>query len=194
MTFRTGCEDEGDPTACYSLGEWYAVMTGDYQKASELYRTSCDGGHANACFSLGLLYLKGLGGLERSREKALALWDKACGFRHDRACHMASEMLHYGLGVEKNEDRAREMRRKACDRNHAPSCHALGVYYLTSDSEENSKAVEPLERACQMGHGPSCHNLAVLYRRGDGVRQSDELFEKFARLAMRFGDSDTGAV
>ena len=33
IQFQTGCEDERDPTACYSLGEWYAVTTQNYDKA-----------------------------------------------------------------------------------------------------------------------------------------------------------------
>ena len=33
IQFQTGCEDERDPTACYSLGEWYAVTSQNYDKA-----------------------------------------------------------------------------------------------------------------------------------------------------------------
>lgn len=131
------------------------------------------------------LTVKGLGNLERSREKAATYWKKACDVQHDRACHMVSEMYHYGVGVPKNLSLAQQIRKSTCDRGHADSCHALGVSYLTSTGKarDASKALEPLSRACERGHGGACHNLAVMYRKGDGVKQSDTLFEKFARLA-----------
>ena len=98
---------------------------------------------------------------------------------------MVSEMYHYGVGVPKNLSLAQQIRKSTCDRGHADSCHALGVSYLTSTGKarDASKALEPLSRACERGHGGACHNLAVMYRKGDGVEQSDTLFEKFARLA-----------
>ena len=129
--------------------------------------------------------VKGMGSLERSRAKAATFWEKACNVKHDRACHMISEMYHYGVGVEKNQSLAERIRKTSCDRGHADCCHALGVAYLTSTGKDrdSSKALEPLSRACERGHGGACHNLAVMYRKGDGVKKSDTLFEKFARLA-----------
>ena len=172
------------------------------------YEYACENGHGNACFSLGVLYrtslslislshlstpfrrhlsktVKGMGSLERSRAKAARFWEKACDVKHDRACHMISEMYHYGVGVEKNQSLAERIRKTSCDRGHADCCHALGVAYLTSTGKDrdSSKALEPLSRACERGHGGACHNLAVMYRKGDGVKKSDTLFEKFARLA-----------
>ena len=66
--------DPGNPTSCYSLGEWYAVTSQNYDKARYVdvltffftrqtnrgfrgyYEFACDNGHGNACFSLGVLY------------------------------------------------------------------------------------------------------------------------------------------
>lgn len=139
----------------------------------------------NAVRSTPSKTVKGMGSLERSRAKAARFWEKACDVKHDRACHMISEMYHYGVGVEKNQSLAERMRKTSCDRGHADCCHALGVAYLTSTGKDRdaSKALEPLSRACERGHGGACHNLAVMYRKGDGVKKSDTLFEKFARLA-----------
>ena len=104
--------------------------------------------------------------MERSRTEAAKYWEKACDVKHDRACHMLSEMYHYGVGVTKDLKRAKQIRISSCDRGHAESCHALGVAYLTGSDETSSrdpsKALEPLSRACERGHGGACHNVGSL--------------------------------
>eukprot|EP00939_MAST-03C_sp_MAST-3C-sp1_P001109 g1109.t1 len=192
IVFRSGCEDEGDPTACYSLGEWYAVVKKDYAKAASLYADSCNRGqHANACFSLGLLYLKGLGGLRKSKKTTVGLWKKACALKHDRACHMSAEMLAAGRGgVQRDLAAARVMREAACARGDPESCHALGVSRLLGKSDSRKRdpkgAIRAFREACDRGFGPSCHNIAVMYRKGDGVERSDVLFQQYAKLAEQF--------
>ena len=104
--------------------------------------------------------------MERSRAEAAKYWDKACDVKHDRACHMISEMYHYGVGIPKDMVRAKKIRMASCDRGHADSCHALGVAYLTGtnggESRDPSKALEPLSRACERGHDGACHNVGSL--------------------------------
>lgn len=56
MEFREACE-EGDPTGCHSLGEWFSVVSRDYDKAAELYRENCEKRqHGASCFNLGVLH------------------------------------------------------------------------------------------------------------------------------------------
>ena len=52
--FRVAC-DEGDPTACNSLGEWWSALRGDYNKSLAVFRANCDmHKHANSCFNAAL--------------------------------------------------------------------------------------------------------------------------------------------
>jgi hypothetical protein len=52
--FRIAC-DEGDATACNSLGEWWSALRGDYTKSLAVFRANCDlNKHANSCFNAAL--------------------------------------------------------------------------------------------------------------------------------------------
>ena len=54
--FKAGCDD-GDATACYSLGEYYAVVDEDKTKAAAIFSENCKTRkHGSSCFSLGRLY------------------------------------------------------------------------------------------------------------------------------------------
>jgi len=52
--FASLCE-EGNVSACNSLGEWYAMMRSDFGRAAGLYTTAClRDGYPNACYNLGI--------------------------------------------------------------------------------------------------------------------------------------------
>lgn len=54
--FSDGCRG-GDPTACFSLGEFYALVRKDFTTAARLYETNCDERrHKSSCNNLGHLY------------------------------------------------------------------------------------------------------------------------------------------
>jgi hypothetical protein len=53
--FRINC-DGGDPGACNSLGEWWAMMRHDFQAALGLYRGAClERQYPQACLNMGTL-------------------------------------------------------------------------------------------------------------------------------------------
>ncbi|WP_035142589.1 tetratricopeptide repeat protein, partial [Campylobacter concisus] len=54
-----------------------AYDKGDYQKAAQLYQKACDGGEAEGCLGLGVLYKDGQG-VKQNYQKAAQLSQKAC--------------------------------------------------------------------------------------------------------------------
>lgn len=54
--FSMACENENSPTACHSLGEWWAVVKQDFEKAASVYHENChQRNHPSSCLNLGLL-------------------------------------------------------------------------------------------------------------------------------------------
>ena len=49
----------------------------------------CDRGTAEACFRLGTMHGKNLGGLHNNLEEVLPLYDKACASHVDSLCELA---------------------------------------------------------------------------------------------------------
>ena len=62
-----------------------AYKKGDYQKAAELYQKACDGGSADGCSNLGVLYAKGRGA-NQDYQKAAELYQKACDLGDRLGC------------------------------------------------------------------------------------------------------------
>jgi TPR repeat protein len=59
--FKLGC-DEGQVSACNSLGEWWAIMRQDFEAAARLYTPAClESRHPQACLNLGQILGEGEG-------------------------------------------------------------------------------------------------------------------------------------
>lgn len=53
VEFRLACED-GEPTGCHSLGEWFGVVKGDFATAVKLYTENClERKHGPSCYNMG---------------------------------------------------------------------------------------------------------------------------------------------
>lgn len=53
VEFRLACDDS-DATGCHSLGEWWAVIKEDFEKAADIYRVNClERKHGPSCYNLG---------------------------------------------------------------------------------------------------------------------------------------------
>jgi TPR repeat protein len=57
----------------------------DERRAAALWEKACTGGHAEACFNLGVLYKQGLG-VAKDESRAAIRFDKACQAGISEAC------------------------------------------------------------------------------------------------------------
>lgn len=55
-------------------------------QATVVFREACGYGDAGACSGLGIIYERGLGGVERDASKAASLYRRACDRGNGRAC------------------------------------------------------------------------------------------------------------
>ena len=103
------CES-GDALACYELAK---LNSEKYEniKAAIFFEKSCEGGYAPACTKLAEKYLYGVG-VVGSRDKAVALYDKACeegdGEEYQRYCDSETGQCQHhtrAFGGRKNFDK-----------------------------------------------------------------------------------------
>lgn len=58
VEFEVACNN-GDATGCNSLGEWFGVLNGEFEKAADIFRPNCyERSNGNSCFHYGLLHGK----------------------------------------------------------------------------------------------------------------------------------------
>lgn len=163
-----------------SIGE---SVKQDKLKAAELFKKSCDGGEAEGCHSLGLVYSKGEG-IKQDKLKAAELFKKACDGENPGGCFNLGVMYDKGEKVKQDKLKAVELYKKACDGGDAKGCNNLGLMYDNGEGikQNKFKAVELYKKACEGEDTRGCFNLGIMYSIGEGVRQdkksAKELFGK----------------
>ncbi|MEY8781279.1 T9SS type A sorting domain-containing protein [Allomuricauda sp. XS_ASV26] len=96
----------GDAAATCLLGILYKDGIGaplSFDKAREQFRAAHEMGNVKASYSLGYLYLKGLGNIPQDYGKALEWFTKS---NHPMAKHWLAKMYYFGYGVPKDRARA----------------------------------------------------------------------------------------
>ncbi|EWM21891.1 hcp beta-lactamase-like protein [Nannochloropsis gaditana] len=205
LAFEMDCDKgKGDAWACHSVGEFLAVVKGDYNKAAKVYTDNCAKySHPPSCFNLGRLYLGGRG-VPQSDTRSLKCFDTSCKAGHGMACHHMGLLLLYGkdggYDVSKDVKKATGILNKACGEGIPDSCYALASHLLRHLPEDKSherdalKAKGLLEQGCARGHGPSCFNLAVMHKKGDtGIPRNEQEFEKYKKVTEDLVEQ-TGAL
>lgn len=97
---------EGNSKAACIMGILYKDGIGcpiDYNKARVWFSFAYTAGSDKAAYSLGYLYLKGLGDVEQDYSKAIEWFEKS---NYGMAIHWLSKCYYFGLGVEKNKEKA----------------------------------------------------------------------------------------
>jgi TPR repeat protein len=74
------CEG-GKAESCYALAEHYSSEgkgeDPDGRRAAALFDKACEGGYAQGCHNVGVLYQRGEG-VDKDERRAAELYDKAC--------------------------------------------------------------------------------------------------------------------
>ncbi len=101
--------DEGNAEAICLLGVLYKDGIGtnlNFNKARNLFEESHKLGNNKASYSLGYLYLKGLGNANQDYSKAAEWFEKST---YPMAKHWLAKMNYFGWGLPTNRDKAIEM-------------------------------------------------------------------------------------
>jgi|CXWL01.1.fsa_nt_gi TPR repeat protein len=95
-------------------------------------KAACEKGTANACASLGMLYVEGEG-VKKDNFQAVALFRKACDGGNALGCGNLGIMYEYGAGVRQDNDEALKYFGKVCDLKEQVGCDNYARLKLMTD-------------------------------------------------------------
>jgi TPR repeat protein len=87
-----------------------------------LFTHACDDGWPTGCDTLGVMYLKGEGGVSRDPVKAAIALEKACNGRVATACSNVGFMHHSGDGIPRDAEKGLSFLQRSCELGYARGC------------------------------------------------------------------------
>lgn len=59
LSYEIDCNDgKGDLLSCHRVGEFFAVVKSEFERAAKVYEQNCNRDYNASCFNLGRLYRK----------------------------------------------------------------------------------------------------------------------------------------
>jgi TPR repeat protein len=148
--------DEGEASACHSLGRMYAhdgqhwlQESGGKAKAAELTQRACDLGDAPSCFELA----QTAGRDEPQRLRGV------CDMGYWPACLRLGQMYSSGRdGVPQDRTAAVGFYQRSCDGNEPVGCASLAVACLAGRgvARDPDRARQLFQKVCDAGHPKVC--------------------------------------
>ncbi|EDW05842.1 cytochrome c oxidase assembly factor 7 homolog [Drosophila mojavensis] len=213
VEYRFGCYSEKKPEVCHLLGDYLEGIKKDFEKASKVYKSTCDDyGYAKSCYKYGNYSFlgKGKSGSKGEPRVAYQYYEKGCNLNDSDAC------LHSGLllvsrsmpkEIDRNVPKGLQFLTKSCDMNNATACfylsgmHISGVQKKPEDAstaaqtktlkdtdyivlKDMKKAFQFAYKACELRNMYACANLSQMYKRGDGIEKNEKEAEKYKKLAL----------
>ena len=147
-------------------------------------------GHADAQYSLGLMYKMGQS-VSQDSHKAVEWYTKAAEQGHSDAQYNLGEMYKLGDDVPQDSTKAIEWYTKAAEQGNSKALewfkrmnqrkvqqqireqYDLGVMYEKGQEvrQDYTKAFERYAEAAEQGYGNAQYHLAVMYEKGRGIAQ-----------------------
>jgi TPR repeat protein len=173
--FKTAC-DAGNQVGCGYFAGMLLMGRGvpaQPEKAVNLLRTACKGGAENACMRLGVVYLKGQGGVGRDTTKAVSLLETSCKAKDSSACAELGAAYSGAPGVEADGWLSAMYFQRGCEGGLQASCVGLGILLSIGHSDVNEgprsdrdRAQALLEKACDQQLAEGCNQLGQGYLGG----------------------------
>jgi hypothetical protein len=157
---------------------------------------ACDDGFVEDCVTLGAMYLDGAG-VTVDRERAVGLFQTACGKDSARGCMRLADAYHAGIagavtGKSPSEAHVEEnaLYRRACEGGANLGCVVAGRALVAGHGVDRdpAQAAVLFGRVCDRGNAEACLELGKLVRSGEGAKKSPEravaLFHKACGLGL----------
>lgn len=159
----------GDLEGCAHLAAMYAKGRGvpkNLTKACELYERAKRPWDASSC--RGMMYERGLEGVNRDLKKALELYEAAAKENCEEAIYQMALMFEQGRGVEKDDKRAFELFLMAANKGHVESKYNIAMRYLEGRgvAKDALQAFEILQKLAQDGYPEAQDSLGLIYESG----------------------------
>ena len=133
--------DQGCAEAQCWLGKRFTnyYVIGEKQQAAMWYRKAAEQGHVVAQHELGILYMRGAGGVTNNYAEAVRLFRKGAERGYARSIHNLGTCYAEGLGVPQDKAEAYRLYRKAAEMGFAASQYNVGLYYDKGWGVEKNK-------------------------------------------------------
>ncbi|KAH8245561.1 hypothetical protein KR032_012058 [Drosophila birchii] len=161
MEYRFGCYMEKKPEACHLLGDYLEGIKKDFEKASKVYKSTCDDyGYAKSCYKYGNYSFlgKGKSGSKGEPRVAYQYYEKGCQLNDPDAC-LHSGLLLFSSSMPKEIDRdvmkGLEFLNKSCDMNNATACFYLSGMHIAGVQKKLDPAVAAAASASTSASTPS---------------------------------------
>jgi TPR repeat protein len=144
----------------------------EYLNSSELFKTSCDNGDIDSCYTLGIMYLNGYG-IKPNYLKARDLFTKACNDKNSDGCFNLGNMYKNGQGVKQDYIKAKDLFLKACNGGNTEGCYNLSAIHYNKHNIKQDyveakdlfiKAKDLCGKACDLGFQDSCEAYSSFNR------------------------------
>lgn len=135
----------------------------DMEATRRHFTEACDGGHARACFNLGVMKRDGVGGgvdLEDARWR----FSRACAYGNNAGCYSYGNMAMEAQGGERNDRDARDAHERACAGDVPQACNSLAILLEAGRGgvTDTDRARSLYDTSCKAGQASACENLAKL--------------------------------
>ena len=133
--------DQGYADAQCWLGKWYThyYVIGKKPEAAIWYRKAAEQGHVVAQHELGILYMRGAGGVTNNHAEAVRLFRKGAESGYARSIHNLGTCYAEGLDVPQDKAEAFRLYRQAAEMGFAASQYNVGLYYDKGWGVEKNK-------------------------------------------------------
>lgn len=158
-SFRIAAE-QGFDRAQMNLASMYR-QEGDMVNALKYYQMGADQGQRECMKNVGYFYYEGVGGVEKSHEKALEWYKKAAELGNSDAMLNLANMYDEGEGTEVDKEKALELHLRNARENNDPDSQFLAATMLasgTAGTKNLTMAVELCVQSIKNGH-PGAHQL-----------------------------------
>ena len=165
-----------------------AYNNGNYQEAAKLFEKSCNGGVAESCFGLGLLYDKGQG-VKQDYAQAAKWYEQACNGGMTESCHNLGILYEEAQGVKQDYVQATKLYEQSCNGGVAVSCIKMATMYAKGQGvkEDSELAMSYMKKACDLGQADVCYALQQEQKeKNRGCIRLAQKIVKFHTIFARF--------
>ncbi|MDA0692633.1 MAG: tetratricopeptide repeat protein [Nitrospinae bacterium] len=173
-----------------------AGRRGDYKTAIEKFESLAEEGHAQAQFTLGLMY--GVGhGVPQNFKKSEKWYRKAANKGHAEAQHAIGLLYYDGQRLPQDYKKAVHWFRMSAKNGFAEAQARLGIMYFAGGQgllQDFKEAEKWSRKAAKQGDADAQTILGIMYSEGQGVPQDDKESVKWLLLAANQGISQAQAM
>ena len=127
----------------------------------------CEGGDAEACGNLGMLYHNGQA-VQKDLVRAAELLSRSCEGGNAGGCYNLGGMAAHGEGMAEDPAKAVSLYERACGAGAADACNNLGIMHVTGNgvAKDAPRALEFFRKGCSLGNAMGCQNASKLEASG----------------------------